>query len=94
MDEQKHGEILADNLLQQRCDRNISEDLELKVTTNRTLINKCSTTEESTEEQMSQGTKLFAVNVARLYQSRICLRRSVYEGCGEGCERKGGKPEG
>ncbi|CAK9817512.1 Tetratricopeptide repeat protein 12 [Anthophora quadrimaculata] len=54
-EEQKLGEILADQVLENRSERNISENVELKVKTNRTLINTCSTTEHSTSGgQMSQ----------------------------------------
>ncbi|CAK9833615.1 Tetratricopeptide repeat protein 12 [Anthophora retusa] len=53
-EEQKLGEILADQVLENRSERNISENVELKVKTNRTLINTCSTTEHSTPGQMSQ----------------------------------------
>ncbi|KOC68641.1 Tetratricopeptide repeat protein 12 [Habropoda laboriosa] len=52
--EQKIGEILADEMLENRSERNISENVELKVKTNRTMINTRSTTETSTPEQMSQ----------------------------------------
>ncbi|CAK9798788.1 Tetratricopeptide repeat protein 12 [Anthophora plagiata] len=53
-EEQKLGEILADQVLENRSERNISENVELKVKTNRTLINTCSTNEHSTPGQMSQ----------------------------------------
>ncbi|CAL7941390.1 unnamed protein product [Xylocopa violacea] len=54
-EEQKHGQILADEILASRVERNICEDTELKVKTNRTVINKCSINEnESTQEQISQ----------------------------------------
>ncbi|XP_076758250.1 tetratricopeptide repeat protein 12 [Xylocopa sonorina] len=54
-EEQAHGQILADEILASRAERNISEDTELKIKTNRTVINKCSIDKnESTQEQISQ----------------------------------------
>lgn len=53
--EQKQGQILADEILEQRSEKSFSED-ELKVKTNRTVINKCSANETTANtDQMSQG---------------------------------------
>lgn len=56
-EEQKCGQILADEMLEKRSRNDVSENTELKVKTNRTVINKCSIDENSTSEQMSKGTK-------------------------------------
>ncbi|XP_043516857.1 tetratricopeptide repeat protein 12-like isoform X2 [Frieseomelitta varia] len=53
-EEQKHGQILADEILEKRSEKNICDDTELKIKMNRTVINKCSINENSTEEQMSK----------------------------------------
>ncbi|XP_043262375.1 tetratricopeptide repeat protein 12-like [Colletes gigas] len=54
LEEQKHGQILADEILGKKSETIISEDCELKVKTNRTVINKYSTDERNSNEQMSQ----------------------------------------
>ncbi|XP_050490558.1 tetratricopeptide repeat protein 12-like [Bombus huntii] len=51
-EEQKHGEILADEILGNRLEKDICEDTELKIRINRTVINKCLVNENSTQEQM------------------------------------------
>lgn len=56
-EEQKHGEILADEILGKRLEKDICEDTELKIRINRTVINKCSVNENSTQEQMCRGSK-------------------------------------
>ena len=56
-EEQKHGQILADEILEKRSEKNICDDIELKIKMNRTVINKCSINENFTEEQMSKGTE-------------------------------------
>lgn len=53
--EQTQGQMLADEILEKKSETIISEDCELKVKTDRTLINKCSTDEKKTNEEMSQG---------------------------------------
>ncbi|KAK9298750.1 hypothetical protein QLX08_008050 [Tetragonisca angustula] len=53
-EEQKHGQILADEILEKRSEKNICDDIELKIKMNRTVINKCSINENFTEEQMSK----------------------------------------
>lgn len=54
-EEQKHGQILADEILETKPTKDFSEDEELKVKVNRTVINKYSKDENITDEQMSQG---------------------------------------
>lgn len=56
-EEQKHGEILADEILGNRLEKDICEDTELKIRINRTVINKCSVNENSTQEQMCKGSR-------------------------------------
>ncbi|XP_043599880.1 tetratricopeptide repeat protein 12-like isoform X2 [Bombus pyrosoma] len=51
-EEQKHGQILADEILGKRLEKDICEDTELEIRINRTVINKCSVNENSTQEQM------------------------------------------
>ncbi|XP_012343656.1 tetratricopeptide repeat protein 12-like isoform X2 [Apis florea] len=53
-EEQEHGQILADKILDGRSESNISDDTELTIKMNRTVINKCSTNENSTNEEMSK----------------------------------------
>ncbi|KOX79156.1 Tetratricopeptide repeat protein 12 [Melipona quadrifasciata] len=53
-EEQRHGQILADEILEERSEKNIRDDAELRIKMNRTVINKCSINENSTEEQMSK----------------------------------------
>ncbi|XP_050592252.1 tetratricopeptide repeat protein 12-like isoform X2 [Bombus affinis] len=51
-EEQKHGQILADEILGKRLEKDICEDTELEIRINRTVINKRSVNENSTQEQM------------------------------------------
>ncbi|XP_034180158.2 tetratricopeptide repeat protein 12-like [Osmia lignaria lignaria] len=53
-EEQKHGQILADEILETKPTKDFSEDDELKVKVNRTVINKYSKDENITDEQMSR----------------------------------------
>ncbi|XP_031848246.2 tetratricopeptide repeat protein 12 [Nomia melanderi] len=53
-EEQKHGQILADEILERKTETMISEDCELKVKCSRTVINKCAKNDTNSEEQMSQ----------------------------------------
>lgn len=56
VDEQKRGMLLADQILNKKVVIELSEIGELKVKTNRTIINK-RTPEDSDPSEMSQGTK-------------------------------------
>lgn len=56
-EEQKHGELLADEILGKQLEKDICEDTELEIRINRTVINKCSINENSTQEQMCRGSK-------------------------------------
>ncbi|KZC08634.1 PREDICTED: tetratricopeptide repeat protein 12-like [Dufourea novaeangliae] len=53
-EEQKHGQILADEMLETKSETFVSEDCELKVKSSRTVINKSTTNETNNREQMSQ----------------------------------------
>ncbi|XP_006565808.1 tetratricopeptide repeat protein 12-like isoform X2 [Apis mellifera] len=54
-EEQEHGQILADEILDGRAMENIiCDDTEVKIKMNRTVINKCSINENSTDEEMSK----------------------------------------
>lgn len=56
-EEQEHGQILADEILDGRSENIICDDTELKIKMNRTMINKCSINKNSTNEEMSKGIK-------------------------------------
>nr|XP_012139532.1 PREDICTED: tetratricopeptide repeat protein 12-like [Megachile rotundata] len=53
LEEQKHGQILADKMLEEKPTDNLNED-ELKVKVDRTVINKCLKDDNTTNDQMSQ----------------------------------------
>ncbi|XP_016915451.1 tetratricopeptide repeat protein 12-like isoform X1 [Apis cerana] len=53
-EEQEHGQILADEILDGRSENIICDDTELKIKMNRTVINKCSINKSSTNEEMSK----------------------------------------
>ncbi|XP_076292641.1 tetratricopeptide repeat protein 12 [Lasioglossum baleicum] len=53
-EEQKHGQILADEILERKYETVIDEGCELKVKTNRTLINKYAKNEPASKEEMSR----------------------------------------
>lgn len=63
LEEQKHGQILADKMLEAKPMNNINED-ELKVKVDRTVINKCLKNDNVSDDQMSQGI---------IYSSNFCL---------------------
>ncbi|XP_033351120.1 tetratricopeptide repeat protein 12-like isoform X3 [Bombus vosnesenskii] len=73
-EEQKHGEILADEILGNRLEKDICEDTELKIRINRTVINKCSVNENSTQEQMCRG-KAFMKSVEKDAKERAENRK-------------------
>ncbi|XP_024228016.1 tetratricopeptide repeat protein 12-like isoform X3 [Bombus impatiens] len=73
-EEQKHGEILADEILGNRLEKDICEDTELKIRINRTVINKCSVNENSTQEQMCKG-KAFMKSVEKDAKERAENRK-------------------
>ncbi|XP_076242083.1 tetratricopeptide repeat protein 12 [Calliopsis andreniformis] len=55
LEEQKQGQVLADEILAKKSEKSFFEDDELKVKTNRTIINKCSINETNKNtDQMSQ----------------------------------------
>ncbi|XP_076649865.1 tetratricopeptide repeat protein 12 [Halictus rubicundus] len=53
-EEQKHGQLLADEILERKYETIIDEDCELKVKSSRTVINKYAKNEPYNEEQMSR----------------------------------------
>lgn len=62
--EQEHGQILADEILERKTPKEISEDGELKVKTDRSVINKYSLTESSKDPAtMSQGKVFYLCTV-------------------------------
>lgn len=52
--EQEKGKLLADKILEGKCDREFSEMAEIRIKNERTLINKVSTAEQD-PNKMSQG---------------------------------------
>lgn len=89
-EEQEHGQILADEILDGRSENIICDDTELKIKMNRTVINKCSINKSSTNEEMSKGNN-FCLLYSYILINALFIFRSVYEKRRKRCKRKGGK---
>lgn len=93
-EEQEHGQILADKILDGRAMENIiCDDTEVKIKMNRTVINKCSINENSTDEEMSKGipNNNFYLLYSCILIKVLFIFRSIYEKRRKRCKRKGGK---
>ncbi|XP_054008729.1 tetratricopeptide repeat protein 12-like [Hylaeus anthracinus] len=73
VEEQKHGEMLADEILKKKTETIISEDCELKIKINRTVINKYPTDGMNSNEQMSQ--EIFMRSIEKDAKERADNRR-------------------
>lgn len=66
--EQELGETLADTILNAKTQKEFSELEELKVKTNRTIINKCPINENTSDPtKMGQGNSSYKINIMIRY---------------------------
>lgn len=62
--EQQQAQLLADQMLEQKCGKSFSEHDELTVKTNRTVINRYKDDSNISAEQVSQGINVAVATVS------------------------------